>query len=389
MKTRLISPHGNSLKPRLVEGAEREEMLKKAACLPKLSMSSKEVSDLIMMAIGAFSPLEGFMTKKDYRGVVENMQLEDGTLWPIPVTLAVSSKDRIDVGQKVALIDQESNSIMGIMQIEEIFPYDKHKEAESVFLTTDEAHPGVKKLYEQGDFYVGGKVCALSCGRYPDLYPEFATCKETRKIFAEHDWSTITAFQTRNPMHRSHEYLIKIAMEISDGVFIHPIVGKLKPGDIPADVRMQCYHAVLDKYYPKERVVLRVYPMEMRYGGPKEAVLHAIIRQNFGCTHLIIGRDHAGVGSFYGSFDAQNIFDTLPEGSLHIKPLKLDWSFWCCKCGEMASLKTCPHPKEDHKMISGTKLREMLSSGEYPPDYITRAEVSDILIDYYKSLEET
>lgn len=391
MKTELIPPHGNSLKPCLLEGAEHEEMLKKAACLPKLSMSSKEVSDLIMMAIGAFSPLEGFMTKEDYKGVVENMQLEDGTLWPIPVTLAISSKDgqkhgikdKIDVGQEVALTDQESNSIMGIMQIEEIFPYNKHKEAESIFLTTDEAHPGVKKLYEQGDFYVGGKVCVLSCGRYPELYPEFATCKETRQIFAERGWSTIAAFQTRNPMHRSHEYLVKIAMEISDGVFIHPIVGKLKPGDIPADVRMQCYRAVLDKYYPKERVVLRVYPMEMRYGGPKEAVLHAIIRQNFGCTHLIIGRDHAGVGSFYGPFDAQNIFDTLPEGSLYIKPLKLDWSFWCYKCGEMASLKTCPHENKDRCLISGTELRRMLSEGESPPDEFSRPEVIEILSTYY------
>jgi len=395
MGSELITPHGNKLTPCLLEGIELENNIKKAANLPQLSISSKEVSDLIMMAIGAFSPIEGFMNKKDYNRVVENMKLKDGTLWPIPITLSISSKDYqeykakdgIKVGQEIALTGQESNDIIGVIQIEEIFPYDKQKEAKSIFLTTDETHPGVKKLYEQGDFYIGGKVRVFNCGGYLDLYPEFATCKETRQIFKERGWSTIVAFQTRNPIHRSHEYLTKTVLETADGLFIHPIVGKLKEGDIPAEVRMKCYQVLLENYYPKDRVLLKVYPMEMRYAGPKEAILHAIIRQNYGCSHIVIGRDHAGVGDFYGPFEAQEIFDSLSDDDLLIKPVKMDWTFYCEKCGAIASFKTCPHPDSNHRMISGTKLREMLSRGEYPPDYITRKEVSDILISYYKSLE--
>jgi len=385
----IVSPHGGVLKPRLLEHGVAEQ-LARCATLPQVRMSSKETSDVVMMATGAFSPLDGFMCKTDYQEVVQSMTRRDGLLWPIPVTLAVDKTRAASIqeGREVALVDAESDAIMGVMRVEERFSYDKSKEAREVFKTTDDQHPGVARIYSQGEVYLGGRVEALSEGRYPTQFPEFARPEETRAIFAERGWNTITAFQTRNPLHRSHEYLVKIALEVSDGVFIHPIVGRLKRGDIPADVRMRCYQVLLDHYFPRNGVVLKVYPMEMRYGGPREAVLHAIIRQNFGCSHLIIGRDHAGVGSYYGPFDAQDIFDQLPENSLQIQPLKLDWTFWCYACGGMASLKTCPHGKEQRLLISGTELRKMLSGGKKPPAEFSRPEVLDILIDYYKSYTE-
>lgn len=383
----LIKPHGGELKPLLLKGSELAAAKEKAASLPQVKMTSKESSDLIMMAMGAFSPLNGFMKKADYQGVVENMEMADGTLWPIPVALAVDSDEaaELEEGQEVALVDDENEGVMGIMKIEEKFSYDKDNEAQKVFGTTETEHPGVERIQSQGNLYIGGAVQALSEGWYPDEFPEFARPAETRAIFEERGWSTVTAFQTRNPLHRSHEYLIKIAMEVSDGVFVHPIVGALKPGDIPADIRMKCYRALLDNYLPQENTVLKVYPMEMRYGGPKEAILHGIIRQNFGCSHMIIGRDHAGVGDYYGAFDAHDIFDKLKPGALELKPLKLDWSFWCYKCGEMASMKTCPHGKDDRCLISGTQLREMLGNGEEPPKEYSRPETIEILMDYYKN----
>ena len=381
----LVPPHGGKLNPRLVQ--VDEESHRQAKLLPQVRLNSKEVSDLIMLAMGAFSPLDGFMTQEDYLGVVRDMEMKDGVLWPIPITLSISGEESqsLKEGQDVALVDSESGEIMGAMTVQEKYTYDRKTEAVQVFGTDDVAHPGVERLYTQGDVYLGGPVRVFSEGKYPEEFPEFARPAETRKIFEERGWSTVAAFQTRNPMHRSHEYLTKIAMEVSDGVFIHPIVGKLKPGDIPAEIRMKCYRVMLENYFPKNRVVLKVYPMEMRYGGPKEAILHAIIRQNFGCSHMIIGRDHAGVGKYYGAFDAQHIFDELKPGALHIEPLKLDWTFWCYKCGEMASLKTCPHEVEDRCLISGTELRKMLSNGEKPPAEFSRPEVLDILIDYYKT----
>ena len=384
----LVPPHGGNLNPLLLQGEELQESRSKAETLPQVRMNSKEVSDLIMMAIGAFSPLGGFMTQDDYRGVVQGMEMSDGVLWPIPITLSVSGDEAkaLCEGQEIGLVDDESGELLGQMTIREKYTYDKKEEAVEVFRTDDEAHPGVQRLYTQGDVYLGGAVKAFGEGVYPAQFPEFARPAETRAIFGERGWRTVAAFQTRNPMHRSHEYLTKIAMEVSDGVFIHPIVGKLKAGDIPAEIRMKCYRVMLENYFLKDRVVLKVYPMEMRYGGPKEAILHAIIRQNFGCSHMIIGRDHAGVGKYYGMFDAQNIFDELEPGALHIRPLKLDWTFWCYKCGGMASLKTCPHDKDDRCLISGTQLREMLSEGEKPVPEFSRPEVLDILIDYYKGL---
>jgi len=384
---RLVSPHGGVLKPRLLEGAVRKEALRRAAGLQQLRMSSKEASDLVMLATAAFSPLEGFMVREDYLGVVQRMRCADGTLWPIPVTLAVDREkaDSIREGQEVALVDEGSGECMGLMEVREKFLYDRQAEAREVFKTEKQAHPGVGRIYSQGEVYLGGPVKALSEGRYPKEFPEFARPEETRKIFSQRGWATVAAFQTRNPLHRSHEYLVKIALEVSDGVLIHPIVGALKAGDIPAEVRMRCYQVLLEHYFPSQRVMLKVYPMEMRYGGPREAVLHGIIRQNFGCSHLIVGRDHAGVGSYYGPFEAQEIFDQLPEGSLKIKPLKLDWTFWCYRCGGMASMKSCPHGKEDRLLISGTELRKMLSEGKKPPEEFSRPEVLEILFDYFRN----
>ena len=387
----LVPPHGDRLLPLLVSDEERQEVLKEADTLPKVKLDSREVSDLIMLATGAFSPLEGFIGKADYEGVVADMHLKNGTLWPIPITLAASKEEagKIKEGQKIALLNSDNGEIMASMLVEEKYTYDKHKESLQVFGTEDEQHPGVQKIYEQGEVYLGGPVKVFSEGDYPERFAEFARPAETRAIFAEKGWTTIAAFQTRNPLHRSHEYLTKVALEVCDGLLIHPIVGKLKAGDIPAEVRMECYKVLLDNYYPGDRVILKVYPMEMRYGGPREAILHAIIRQNFGCSHLIVGRDHAGVGSYYGPFDAQKIFDELNPGDLHIQPLKLDPTFWCNKCGSMASPKTCPHDKEDHLSISGTKLREMLVRGEKPPEQFSRKEVVDILVKYYQSQDRS
>lgn len=386
----LVPPHGGRLNPLLIDGNERQDELAKAQTLPQIELSSRETSDLIMMGIGAFSPLEGFMGEKDYIKVVENMRLTDGTLWPIPITLSVTKEegDGIPLGSEIALIDGEEKTLMGSMLVREKYFYDKKHEAKLVFRTEDETHPGVAKVYAQEDTLLAGPVKVFSEGPYPERYGHrYGRPVETRAIFEERGWDTIAAFQTRNPIHRSHEYCTKIALEVCDGILIHPLVGKLKADDIPAEVRMKCYDVLLQNYYPDDRVVLKVYPMEMRYGGPREAILHAIFRQNYGCSHLIVGRDHAGVGDYYGPFDAQEIFDEISDDDLHIEPLKIDWTFWCHKCDGMASMKTCPHGKEDRVLISGTKLREMLSKGEMPPKEFSRPEVVEILMEYYGSLE--
>jgi len=384
-----IAPHGGTLKPLLVSGEERASLAAQARTLPEVRISSRETSDLIMLASGAFSPLLGFMTRLDYDGVVEDMRLADGTLWPMPITCAAPTDQAaaLRLGSEVALVDDETDELMGILRVDEKYAYDKKREARLVFRTEDEKHPGVAKLYAQPDTLLGGPVRVLSEGPYPALYGEaYARPAETRALFAAKGWTTVAAFQTRNPIHRSHEYCTKIALELCDGVLIHPLVGKLKSDDIPADVRMKCYEALLDGYYPKDRVALKVYPMEMRYGGPREAVLHSVFRQNYGCSHIIIGRDHAGVGSYYGPFDAQKIFEGIPAGALQIKTLNIDWTFWCFKCGGMASTKPCPHPPADRLMISGTKLREMLAAGQMPSVEFSRPEVLQILMDYYKSI---
>jgi sulfate adenylyltransferase len=383
-----IPPHGGTLKNLMIDDTgKRQELIDKSRSLPRIKLSTLEFSDLVMLGTGAFSPLEGFMAEKDYHGVLKDMKLSSGTLWPLPVTITTESPNAFKTGSAAALVSPYSDEIVGQIQIEDIYPYDKEAESMASFGTTDPSHPGAEKLKSLGSYHIGGKVMVFSEGGYPDDYPQYARPKETRKIFESKGWKTVAAFQTRNPIHRSHEYLTKTVLEVFDALFIHPIVGKLKQGDIPGPIRIKCYEALLKNYYPPDRVLLKVYPMEMRYAGPKEAVLHAIIRQNYGCSHIVIGRDHAGVGNFYGAFDAQDIFDTISDNDLLIKPVKMDWTFYCDKCKAMASFKTCPHPDSDHKMISGTKLREMLSNGEYPPEYITRKEVSDILMDYYRGLD--
>jgi sulfate adenylyltransferase len=386
MTRQAVPPHGGKLNPRLITDEKlRQEKIKEASSLRRVPLTSKEVSDVIMLATGSFSPLDGFACQKDYEPILDNMHLGNGVLWPIPITLAAKEETASSIrkGESVALWDPERNEPIGILHVEDKYKYDKKREAVCVFRTEDPAHPGVKKLFEQGDVYLGGRVEALSEGEYPAKYPEFGRPAETREIFAKKGWTTIAAFQTRNPMHQSHEYLTKVALEICDGLFIHPIVGKLKEGDIPADIRMECYDAMLKNYYPADRVVLKVYPMEMRYAGPREAVLHAVIRQNFGCSHLIVGRDHAGVGKYYGPFEAQSIFDGIGPNELHLRPLKIDMTFYCNKCGAQVSSKTCPHPDKDHLMISGTELRKMLAAGQRLPPHYTRPEVEDILIRYY------
>lgn len=391
MSLELVPPHGGKLKSLLIKGDELEEEKEKARSFPSVQLTSRETSDLIMMAIGAFSPITGFMGRDDYKGVVENMHMADGTLWPIPITLSVSrdKADSLAVNSEAALVDEESGELMGSMSIKEKFTYDKVHEAKNVFRTDDEAHPGVSKVYAQKEILLGGQVKAFSEGPYPEQFGDYyGRPEDTRRIFTELGWRTVAGFQTRNPIHRSHEYCTKIALEVSDGILIHPLVGKLKADDIPAHIRMKCYEVLMDNYYPKDRVVLKVYPMEMRYGGPREAILHAIFRQNYGCSHLIVGRDHAGVGNYYGPFDAQDIFDEIDEGELHLEPLKIDWTFWCYKCDGMASMKTCPHNKEDRVLISGTQLRKMLAEGQMPPKEFSRPEVAQILMEYYKNLNK-
>lgn len=385
----LISPHGGELKPLLLKGEELKETLKKARALPRVPMTTRERDDLIMMGIGAFSPLNGFMTEADWQGVCDEMKMADGTFWPIPITLSVTQEvaKRLKEGQEIALTDRENGEFLGLMVIEEKYKIDKTHECKQVFKTDDIQHPGVAKVMAQGEVNLAGLVRVLSESDYPKRFHGiYTTPEETRELFKEKGWKTIAALQLRNPMHRSHEYIAKIALEICDGFFIHQLIGNLKEGDIPADIRVKCVEVLVENYFPKDRVIQKGYPLEMRYAGPREALLHAIFRQNYGATHLIVGRDHAGVGTYYGSFEAQEIFDQIPSDALLIKPLKIDWTFYCYKCKAMASYKTCPHPDEDHLLLSGTLLRKKLTEGESIPEEFSRPEVLSILTDYYRNL---
>jgi len=389
----LVNPHGKEkkLKPLLLEGDERKAELEKAKTLTQVRMTSRETGDLIMLGIGGFTPLEGFMGYEDWKGVCDEMKMADGTFWPIPITLSTTKgqADSIKEGEEIALVDEESGEIMGTMKVTEKYTIDKEHECKQVFKTTDTEHPGVAKVMAQGEVNLAGPIKVLSEGRFPvDFKGVYMRPAETRKAFEEKGWSTVAAFQTRNPMHRSHEYLTKIAIEICDGVFIHMLLGKLKPGDTPADVRQRAIDALIENYYVKDTIMVGGYPLDMRYAGPREALLHAVFRQNYGCSHLIVGRDHAGVGDYYGPFDAQKIFDEIPADAMEIKPLKIDWTFYCYKCDGMASMRTCPHSKEDRLILSGTKLRKMLSEGEEVPEKFSRPEVLAILREYYESLTE-
>jgi len=384
----LIKPHGaDELKILLLEGQAKEEELKKAESLPKITMSSRETGDLIMMGIGGFTPLEGFMGEEDWKGVCKDMKMANGIFWPIPVTL--SHDEKLDPGTEITLLSGETGEIMGTMKVTEAYQIDKDFECQHVYGTKDAEHPGVKMVNDQKAWNIAGPVKVLSESYFPkefgDIYMRPA---ESRKIFAERGWRTIAALQLRNPMHRSHEYLAKIAVEVSDGLFIHQLVGKLKPGDIPADVRVKCIDTLVENYFIKDRVLTGGYPLDMRYAGPREGLLHAVFRQNFGCTHMIIGRDHAGVGDYYGPFDAQKIFFELWDGALECKMLPIDWTFYCYKCGGMSSMKTCPHGKDDRLLLSGTMLRKALSEGGEVPAEFSRPEVLKILREYYASLKD-
>jgi sulfate adenylyltransferase len=386
-KSNLISPHGSDeLKILLLSGKEKEEELKRAEKLPKLVMSSRETGDLIMLGIGGFTPLDGFMGHDNWKGVCADMKMTDGLFWPIPITLSHDKK--IEKGTDLCLISGETNEVMGTMKVTESYQIDKEFECKHVFTTADPEHPGVKMVMEQKDWNIAGPVKVLSESYFPEEFKGiYQRPAESRKIFEEKGWRTIAALQLRNPMHRSHEYLAKIAIEVSDGLYIHQLVGGLKPGDIPADVRVKCINTLVDNYFLKERVVCGGYPLDMRYAGPREGLLHGLFRQNFGCTHMIIGRDHAGVGNYYGPFDAQEAYFKLWDGALKCKMLPIDWTFWCYKCGGMASMKTCPHPKEDRLFLSGTALRKGLSEGGDIPAEFSRPEVLAVLKDYYAHLE--
>jgi len=365
--TGLVAPHGGELRPLILEGPALTDAVEAAGSLKEVRLSTRETSDLVMMAMGAFSPLRGFMGREDYEGVVRGMHMADGTLWPMPITLSIpeDKANSISIGEEVALVDDDSGFLMGSMAVEEKFTYDKRNEALSVFGTEDEEHPGVARVYAQHEVLIAGPVKAFSEGPYPDQHGDFyGRPAETRSIFEQKHWNTVAAFQTGNPIHRSHEYCTKIALEIADGLLINPLAGKWKADDIPTETRMRCYEVLLDHYYPADRVVLKVCPMEMRYGGPREAVLHAVFRQNYGCSHLVIGRDHAGVGNCYGPLDSQKIFDDIDPDDLHIKPLKIDRTFWCYRCDGMSSMKTCTHDARDQLLMSDAELHEMLSAGE-------------------------
>lgn len=379
-----ILPHGGKLVERFNGCLGDAEIAERLDSFPVIDLGTVELSDLELLACGGFSPLEGFMTRRDYESVVETMRLDSGLPWSIPVTLSVSSKSARDLveGRKVALA--AGGVLLGEMEIREIFPWDRQKEASMVYGTTEEEHPGVARLMEMGEFLIGGPIMLYRAVPHPDFRELRLTPAMTRDYFRKKGWKRVVGFQTRNPIHRAHEYLQKCALEVVDGLLIHPLVGDTKEGDIPAEVRIECYSTLLEGYYPKDRILLSLFPAAMRYAGPREAIFHAIARKNFGCTHFIVGRDHAGVGNYYGTFDAHYIFDEFEDGELGITPLFFDHSFYCLRCQGMASYKTCPHDAADHVALSGTKLRSMLKEGKMPPPELTRPEVARVLMKSYR-----
>ena len=370
----LIRPHGGTLVDRTGERPDDADVLE------NVTLTARELSDLEILSSGALSPLEGFMGREAYESVLETMHLPDGLPWTLPVCFAVDEAPR---GDRVEFVDDLGNPY-GVLEAEEVFPYDREREAELCFRTTDDAHPGVARLYAQKPLYLAGRVTVFARPAPP--FPELALDPgETRAIFAERGWKRVVGFQTRNPIHRAHEYLTKVALETVDGLLIHPLIGETKSDDVPAATRIECYRVLLENYYPSDRVVLSAFPAAMRYAGPREAIWHAICRKNYGCSHFIVGRDHAGVGDYYGPYDAQLIFDEFPSHELDIEPMFFEHSFWCRACGQMATPKTCPHGEADRVALSGTKVRELLASGELPPVEFSRPEVAEVLIDSYRS----
>ena len=374
LEPHLIAPHGGELVERFGDRPEGVDGLE------KLPLTPRELADLDMLASGGLSPLAGFMGREDYERVVEEMHLTGGLPWALPVCLAVPAAPK---GERVCLTD-EAGTPLALLEVDESFPYDKEREAEQCFRTTDTDHPGVARLFGQHDLYLAGRVTVFQ--RQPPPFPELALDPaETRTLFAERGWRRVVGFQTRNPIHRAHEYLTKCALETVDGLLLHPLVGETKSDDVPAEVRVECYRALLHGYYPQDRVVISAFPAAMRYAGPREAIWHAICRKNYGCSHFIVGRDHAGVGSYYGTYDAQLIFDEFAPHELDIEPMFFEHSFWCKVCGQMATPKSCPHGGDDHVFLSGTKVRELLAAGELPPAEFSRPEVAEILIRAYRT----
>jgi sulfate adenylyltransferase len=387
----LVSPHGgNDLRPLLLTGDALAAEKAKAATLPRLTVSSREKGDIVMLGIGGFTPLEGFMTHADWQGVCDGMKTASGLFWPIPITLSADTAfvETIRTGREIALIDPDDGQPLATMLVTEKYAINKAHECATIFRTTDPEHPGVAIVLGQPQVNLAGPIKVLSTGGFAEQYEAlFMTPAQTRALFASLGWRSIAAFQTRNPMHRSHEYLAKIAIEVCDGLLVHSLLGALKPGDIPAAVRTRAIGVLAENYFVQKTVVQAGYPLDMRYAGPREALLHAVFRQNYGCSHLIVGRDHAGVGKYYGPFDAHHIFDRVPAGTLQIRPLKIDVSFWCYKCGGMASGRTCPHTDADRLQVSGTQLRKALSEGVDVPPEFSRPEVVAILRKYYADVD--
>ncbi|MGH2496612.1 MAG: sulfate adenylyltransferase [Ktedonobacteraceae bacterium] len=381
MQHGLIAPHGGELVLNMASEQEQAELRERAKSLPQVEVGSRQLADLEMMAIGAYSPLSGFMTRADYLGSVDAMHLSNGLPWTVPITLPIGSKqaESLKEGTQVALVNAHG-ALQAIMTIEEKFAYDKEHEASKVYRTTEEAHPGVKILYQQGDILLGGPVRVVTLQNQAFANYRF-TPTQSRQQFAERGWKRVVGFQTRNPVHRAHEYIQKCALETVDGLYLHPLVGDTKGDDIPADVRMRCYEVLLENYYPADRVILGVLPAAMRYAGPREAVFHSLMRKNYGCSHFIVGRDHAGVGNYYGTYDAHHIFAEFDPAKLGITPMFFDHAFFCRTCDSMASTKTCPHDNEHHVTLSGTKVRQMLQAGQIPPREFSRPEVAKVLIE--------
>lgn len=377
----LLAPHGGTLILNQAGEAEGAELLAKSAGLPRITIGSRQLADLEMLAIGAYSPLTGFLKRADYLSVVNDMHLSNGLPWSIPITLAVESAQaaHLTEGTEVALVDTQG-APRAILAIEEIYPYDKQHEASKVYRTQEEQHPGVSVLYRQGDLLLGGPVRVISLPEQSFARYRY-TPAQARALFAERGWTRVVGFQTRNPVHRAHEYIQKCALETVDGLYLHPLVGDTKEDDIPAEVRMRCYEVLLENYYPADRVLLGVLPAAMRYAGPREAVFHALMRKNYGCSHFIVGRDHAGVGNYYGTYDAHAIFAEFDVAKLGITPMFFDHAFFCRVCGSMASSKTCPHGADQHITLSGTKVRQMLQAGQAPPPEFSRPEVARVLIE--------